>query len=135
MKVMISVFFGLFLILLSHFVFGIDQVNYKHLVRKLSVIASETGYYPKKIIAFQGEELNLFITSTTEKPSCLILPEKNIFLSAKKGEISEKKIIFKHAGVYKFNCPSGQISGEFIILNHRKREMASLVEYEKGGLE
>lgn len=125
MKFLASMFLVLFLVLLSHFVFGLDENNP---VREISIIASEDGYYPKNIIAFRGEKVRLFLTGTMSEPSCLIMPEKSLFLSAKKGSISEKEVVFEESGSYKFYCPSGQIEGRLVVLdrsNSLNRETAS----------
>ena len=100
-------------------------------LREVSIIATEEGYYPKAISLFQGERLKIYVTGTTSNPSCLMLPEKNIFLSAIKGEISEGIMTFNKAGTYKFYCPTGNIRGRVVVIERqeemkkRKRKIAS----------
>lgn len=109
-----------------------DQVmNFDHPVRDISIIASETGYYPSAPTAFVGERIRLFVTATTEEKRCLLLPEKSLFLSLEKGRIDEGEFIATSPGVYKFHCPTGKLKGTLTILQRpddRRRELASEAE-------
>ena len=108
-----------------------EAKKYEIPMRKVSIIVTEEGYYPKAISLFQGEKLKIYVTGTTNNPSCLMLPEKNIFLSAIKGEISEGIMTFNKAGTYKFYCPTGNIRGRVVVIERqeemkkRKRKIAS----------
>ena len=100
--------------------------------RLQSVIVTNEGYYPKVIHLFSGETLKLFVTSTTNKPSCLTIPKKNVFLSANKGQVTETSMVFPRAGVYEVNCPVGGIKGKIVVQEHPhvrreriRREIAS----------
>lgn len=100
-------------------------------VRSHAVIITEEGYYPKNIVIFEREKLRIFLTSTSDTPGCLLMPEQKIFMSAKKGKISEESMYFEEAGVYKFYCPTGKIFGTITVLNKEtqnekiKRSVAS----------
>ncbi|PIP90285.1 MAG: hypothetical protein COW01_02445 [Bdellovibrionales bacterium CG12_big_fil_rev_8_21_14_0_65_38_15] len=106
-----------------------DQVmNLDHPLREISVIASETGYYPDSPIAFVGEKVRLFVTTTTEEKRCLLIPDKKIFLNMEKGKIDEGEFIATEPGVYKFHCPTGKLKGSLTIFAHpvdKRRELAS----------
>jgi len=100
--------------------------------RLQSVIVTHEGFYPNVIHLFSGETLNLFVTSTTNKPSCLTIPNKSVFLSANKGQVSESTIVFSIPGVYEINCPVGGIKGKIVVQEHPlvrreriRREIAS----------
>jgi hypothetical protein len=70
-------------------------------------------------MTFVGERVQIYLTSTTDYPSCLMMPEKSVFMSARKGELSEKVTFFSKSGVVKFSCPNGNIKGEFVVLKKR----------------
>ncbi|WP_372656298.1 cupredoxin domain-containing protein [Halobacteriovorax sp.] len=100
--------------------------------RMQSVIVTNEGFYPHVIHVFSGETMKLFVTSTTNKPSCLTIPKKNVFLSANRGEVSESTVIFSTPGVYEVNCPVGGIKGKIVVQEHPisrreriRREIAS----------
>jgi hypothetical protein len=100
-------------------------------LREISIIATKEGYYPKTVSIFVGEKVRFYITSTLEEPSCFMMPEKKLFLSAKKGTLSEGEAFFEKAGNYKFYCPTGRIKGRIAVLKKpnkkekSKRELAS----------
>lgn len=103
-------------------------MNLDHPLREISIIASETGYYPESPIAFVGERVRLFVTATTEEKRCLLIPDKNIFLSLERGKIDEGEFIATEPGVYKFHCPTGKMHGRLTVFKHpddKRREIAS----------
>ncbi len=104
------------------------QERLDHPLREISIIASETGYYPAAPIAFVGEKVRFFVTTTTEDKRCLLLPEKSLFLSMEKGRIDEGEFIATAPGIYKFHCPTGKLQGSLTVLQRpadKKRELAS----------
>ena len=99
--------------------------------RSISVIASDKGFYPENITAFVGEKVSLYVTAATDRPSCFIMKEHEVYVEAKKGEVREATIFLDTPGRFKFYCPSGQISGSFTVIDHpndqkkKKRDIAS----------
>ncbi len=89
--------------------------------RDYSIIVSDEGYYPEKITIFEGETLNIFLTSTAEEKGCLMIPSHDIFVAANKGRITSTSAKFKNPGTYEFYCPNNMIKGEIVVLQ-RKRE-------------
>lgn len=87
--------------------------------RSLSIIVGKEGFYPQNLSVFEGEKLKVFITSISDEPSCFTLPEKNLFLSALKGKISEGVLYFDRQGIYKFHCPAGNIQGSITVLKKK----------------
>ena len=105
-------------------------------VRDISLIYTTEGYYPTNFSVFSGEVVRFYLTATTKDPGCLIMPEKNIFMSAEKGQIAETQVYFDKPGTHKFYCPNGKIFGRVTVLekpevvrarakNKLKREIAS----------
>lgn len=95
-------------------------------VREQSIIVGPAGYYPEKLTIFEGERIRFFLTSATDTPSCLIISEKNVFLSARKGEIGEGEAYFDTPGVVKFYCPAGKIEGKITVLKRPMKEERSI---------
>ena len=107
--------------------------------RSFSIISTAEGYYPEKLTAFVGEELSLFFTNTQKRPNCMVIPEKNVFLAAARGSISESKVTFDAPGKFVFYCPSHSGQGEITILprtdleaEKKKRSIASVNEEDSG---
>ena len=85
-------------------------------VRELAVIATEEGFYPERFSIFAGEKVRFFLTTTSNTPSCLIIGEKELYLSATKGNVSEGTIFFEKPGNYKFYCPTNKIKGRLTVI-------------------
>lgn len=107
----------------------ITTINRQH-----AIIAGKYSYYPSKIVIFKNETLRIFLTSVTEKPNCMIIKDKNIFLSAKKGDVTEKIITFNKTGNFKFHCPSNNIEGTISVIQkidkEKSRKIASTEQSE-----
>lgn len=105
--------------------------KFKAPYREVSIIVTDEGYYPRKISVFQGEKVRFFVTSTTDNPGCMIIPEKKIFLSARKGKVSETEVYFEKDGRWRFYCPSGKMDGHITAIKKEslnkklKRSIAS----------
>lgn len=126
--------FWTFRVLALDYDYGKEQ-HYEVPERRLSVIATDTGYYPSEFSVFEGERVQFFVTSTTKTPSCLMAPQLELFMAAHKGEVSEGTAYFKAPGVYEFHCPAGNIKGRITVLERpeitREREMKREIASEK----
>lgn len=91
-------------------------------VREVSIIAAEEGFYPRRISVFKGERLKIFLTGKDKNPSCLTIPDKDVFMAANRGEITEGHAYFEKPGVYKFYCPTGKIEGRITVLDKPTKE-------------
>jgi plastocyanin domain-containing protein len=89
--------------------------TYDFPLREVSIIVTDDGYYPNKIVAFQGERIHFFITSASAKNQCFILQKHEVFVSAEKGTINEAEIIADQAGRFKFYCPSSKFTGHLTV--------------------
>ncbi|HLE10588.1 MAG TPA: hypothetical protein VI754_05020 [Bacteriovoracaceae bacterium] len=96
-------------------------VQYDFPIREYSVIITKEGYYPKSILAFEGERIRFFITSTTELPSCFSMPDKNIFLAVQKGKVAETEVYFSAGGEFEFFCPTGKIKGRVSVIKRERK--------------
>lgn len=106
--------------------------KYEHPKREISIISSDTGFYPKRPTVFVGEKVKIFVTSITDKPTCMIIKGQEFYVEAKKGEMSEGDLYFGSSGVHEFYCPASGHKGKLVVLEHPdrkkeriRREMAS----------
>ena len=106
-----------------------DALVFEKPQREFSVILTENGYYPDHLVAFEGERLKLFVTSTMNKPECLVVEDHKIFLEASKGKIASGESVFKKAGKYKFYCPSSEYHGFITVLKKKveKKEPVKII--------
>ena len=89
-------------------------------VRELAIIATEEGYYPEGFSIFAGEKIRFFLTTTSNTPSCLIIGEKELYLTATKGNVSEGTVYFDKPGRFKFYCPTNKIKGRLSVIKRPK---------------
>lgn len=105
-------------------VFALNENNYfnakknEQPVREISIIITDTGYYPARPQGFVGEKIRLFVTSTTANPTCLILKNKDVFLEAKKGVVTEAEVYLEREGDIEMYCPAGGHRSKFVVLEH-----------------
>ncbi|MDH5581306.1 MAG: cupredoxin domain-containing protein [Bdellovibrionales bacterium] len=114
-----------FLLLIGASAWGLDYGLPQKLEipqREHSIIITDQGYFPNRISLFKGEKLKIFVTSLRNKPSCLFIPDKNLFIGVKKGEVRESEVIFNEQGSYSFFCPTGKIFGKITVLKKMDEE-------------
>lgn len=100
--------------------------HFKRPLREFSIILTDEGYYPNRMMAYVGEKIRIFVTSTKKQAECFVLQDHKVFLSAKMGEISEGEVTFRQEGKYKFYCPSSKHKGFITVI-----EKASDVEEQQ----
>lgn len=92
------------------------EKTFKQPLRELSVIITDDGYYPNKMMAYVGEKVRFFVTSTSKKGQCFILQKHEVFISAEKGQLNELDVVLDNPGKYRFYCPSNKNFGHLTVL-------------------
>lgn len=131
MKSLLTLFF-LFLWGLLAQAHAFNEQKFERPLREVAIILSDEGFYPKAIFAYKGERVRFFLTSTSDKPKCFMLQERELFLSVKKGEVTEAVVDFDREEKVRFHCPSDRMEGMISVYEHprdketrRRREIAS----------
>jgi hypothetical protein len=108
-------------------------------VREVAVILTPEGAYPSSIFAYKGEKIRFYLSATTKRPSCFMVPQHNVFVAVPPGEVREASLVLKHKGELEFHCPTGNIKGALSVHEHprdirkrRQRELASEQERNEG---
>lgn len=99
-----------------------SEKDYEAPVREISIIATEDGFYPNKVMAFTGEKVKFFITSTAGSNQCFILQKHDVFVAAEKGKINEAHVELDNPGRFKFYCPSTNYVGHLTVFEKFKHE-------------
>lgn len=113
---------------------GFKKKVFKEPLREISVIVTDEGYYPNRIMAFEGERVRFYVTSTSKKGQCFILKNHEIFVSAEKGQVNEVEFIAEKTGRFKFYCPSAKFQGHLTVFEKAdkvKEEVKRKVASEK----
>ena len=129
MKVLILLIFNL---ILAGSTFALEdqfaKKSFKNPLREISVIISDDGFYPNRIVAYQGEKLKIFATTTSSQKQCFVLQKHELFLAVEKGLVNEGEVLLEHAGRFKFFCPASNKEGHITVLeksNPRDQEFGS----------
>lgn len=88
---------------------------YKHGVQEFAVIASETGYFPQRLIVRRNIPVRVFLTSSSPKALCFIMDDFNIKKGFANQAMEEVRFLPTKAGQYKFYCPVQEIEGTVIV--------------------
>ncbi len=100
-----------------------EKKEFERPLREVSIIVTDTGYYPNKIMAFKGERVRFFVTATGEKSKCFILQKHELFLSADQGRVNEGEVDADKPGRFKFFCPSTKHEGYLTVYEKFKEEV------------
>ena len=46
--------------------------------RELAIIISDEGFFPNRVVAFEGESVRFFLTSLSQNDSCFVMKTKNV---------------------------------------------------------
>lgn len=115
--------------------YGMNQFDAKKFdkpVREVSVIATDDGYYPNKISAFEGERIRFYVTSTSKQKQCFLMENHKIFLPAENGQVADKTIVVERPGRFKFYCPSTKFVGHLTVLK-KKEEKSEEIKRKLAG--
>lgn len=114
--------------------YDFSEKEFKQPVREVSIIVTDTGFYPDHMLAFEGERLKFFVTSTSKKSQCFVLQKHEVFVAADKGMVNEGETVVENSGKFKFYCPSFPHEGTLTVMQkfgeQEERKPAS-VEEEK----
>jgi len=99
-----------------------DEKSFDTPVREISIIATDDGFYPNKVMAFTGEKVKFFITSTSGSKHCFILQKHEVFVAAEKGKINEAHVQLDNPGRFKFYCPSSDFKGHLTVFEKFKNQ-------------
>ena len=91
--------------------------KYKRPLREVSIIVTDDGMYPNKILGYVGEQLRIFVTSTAKKDQCFLLENHEVFLGVSKGKLNEGTVNLENAGRFKYYCPSSNHRGHLTVIN------------------
>lgn len=86
-------------------------------VQEFSIIATENGFFPNKIIVRRNIPVNLYLTSVNSQNSCFVMKSDELDFHRGIGAKKVEKISFRpeRVGPVKFHCPVGNIQGILIV--------------------
>lgn len=115
---------GLWFLFSSSFAQTYDHnsfTKFQYPQRDMAIVVTNEGYYPDKLILFEGEKVKFFVTSTMNEASCVIVQDQEAFLSATKGKLTEGEMYFNKSGEFEFYCPGYAHKGKVVVLGAREK--------------
>jgi heme/copper-type cytochrome/quinol oxidase subunit 2 len=88
---------------------------FKNGVQEVSLIATDTGYLPARILVRKDIPVRLFITSASSSTLCFIMDEFSIKKGVATQVVEEVRFLPTKAGQYKFYCPVKEIQGSVVV--------------------
>lgn len=88
---------------------------FKNGVQEVSLIATDTGYLPARIMVRKDIPVRLFITSASSSTLCFIMDEFSIKKGVATQVVEEVRFLPTKAGQYKFYCPVKEIQGSVVV--------------------
>lgn len=98
--------------------------------QETSVIATESGFFPKVIFATKGQSIKLFVTASSKAPLCFMSDDFQVRKQVRAGSIEELQITPNRAGTYRFYCPIHQLEGRLVVREPTFRDIASQKNHE-----
>lgn len=88
---------------------------YKYGVQEFSIIATETGYFPNKVIVRKNIPVRLTLTSASSTAYCFVLDEFSVRKGVPNQEVVEVRFLPTKASTYRFYCPKKEIEGQIVV--------------------
>lgn len=107
----------------------LDAKRFERPKRDFSIIATESGYFPKSLSVYVGEQIRFYVTSSASKDQCFLVKDHPIYLSAKLGRIDEGEVEFKSPGRFEYYCPTTSFKGVITVLpkvDYKKKSLSRM---------
>lgn len=88
---------------------------FKNGVQEFSLIATDTGYLPSRLIVRRNIPVRLFLTSGSARTLCFVMDDFSLRKGMAPQKVEEVRFLPTKAGQYKFYCPVQEIQGTVVV--------------------
>lgn len=88
---------------------------FKYGVQEFALIASDTGYFPTRIIVRRNIPVSIYLTGSSATNLCFMQDDFGIRRSVGAKVVEEIRFLPTKVGQYKFYCPVKEIKGTLIV--------------------
>lgn len=88
---------------------------YKNGVQEFSLIATDTGYLPSRVIVRRNIPVRIFLTSASARTLCFVMDEFSLRKGVGAQQVEEVRFLPTKSGQYKFYCPVQEIQGSIVV--------------------
>lgn len=93
----------------------IPQPTLRSTLQEISVIVSDQGFYPERIVLTQGTPVKMYLITPAKVPLCFMVDEWGIRKGVKPGKIEEISFTPDQPGNFRFYCPVKSIEGKITV--------------------
>jgi hypothetical protein len=86
-------------------------------VQEFSIIVTEKGFFPNKVIVRRNIPVNLYLTATDSRSLCFVMKKGEFNFHQGVGAKNVERISFRptETGPFEFHCPINNIKGNLIV--------------------
>ena len=86
-------------------------------VQEFSIIVTEKGFFPNKVIVRRNIPVNLYLTATDSRSLCFVMKKGDFNFHQGVGSKNVERISFHptETGPFEFHCPINKIKGNLIV--------------------
>lgn len=84
-------------------------------MQEVSLIATEYGYFPKRIFVTEGIPVKVFLSTPGKRASCFMVNDLGVKKGINPGQLDEVTFVAAQPGDYRFHCPLGSIEGVLTV--------------------
>lgn len=88
---------------------------FKYGVQEFALIASDTGYFPQRIIVRRNIPVSIYLTGSSSTNLCFVQDDFGIRRSVGQHVVEEVRFLPTKVGQYRFYCPVKEIQGTLIV--------------------
>ncbi len=96
--------------------------------REISLIVSDNGPFPQKIIIFTDEKIRLFLTNIGKNKQCFYFPTKKIFIAVPFNDLTSIDLEMNQAGEFQYTCPGSTLKGSILVLERGEIRPKSFIQ-------
>ncbi len=88
---------------------------FKNGVQEFALIASDTGYFPSRVIVRRNIPVRLYLSNASAKALCFVMDDFSIRKGLGSQTVEEIRFLPTKAGPVKFYCPVQEIQGTIVV--------------------
>jgi hypothetical protein len=88
---------------------------FKNGVQEFSLITTDTGYLPSRLIVRRNIPVHLYLTSASARTLCFVMDDFSIRKGVENQDVVEVRFLPTKTGQYKFYCPVQEIQGTVVV--------------------
>ncbi|MBN22408.1 MAG: hypothetical protein CL678_14085 [Bdellovibrionaceae bacterium] len=94
---------------------GLSGTDVRKGVQEISLIANDSGFFPKTIFVTKDVPVRMFVTGASTNQLCLMMDSFSVRKQVKENQIEEVTFTPKTSGKYRYYCPINGAEGTIVV--------------------